>query len=165
MLVLAALAAPSFVQAQTADSPLVRFGLQGNWADEADFGVGARVQFDLDDVYRGLGAVASFDYFFPEDDDLVESLGVDTDTTYWEVNANATYTLRGRIAPYFGAGLNLAHGSVDLDVGRFELENEGDTELGVNLLGGVRFARHLFAEGRIELGGGEQFVLTAGFVF
>src|SRR5262245_40668298 len=86
--------------AQAAEHPM-RFGLEGNWADDADLGVGVRLQVGLADVHPGLRGAASFDYFFPDDG----AFGLaDVDVTYWEANANLTYTLRGRLAPYVGAG-------------------------------------------------------------
>jgi opacity protein-like surface antigen len=133
-ILLAALAAPH-VQASDA-----QFGVQGSWADDADLGVGARLLWDATGSSDGIGAIASFDYFFPGDD-----------ITYWELNGNLTYSLRGSLQPYVGAGLNLAHG-------------EGDSELGLNLLGGLRFSDRVYGEARVEIDGGEQFVLTIGLL-
>jgi opacity protein-like surface antigen len=142
-----------------------RFGVQGNYADDADFGVGARAQFGLDSVQEGLGLVGSFDYYFPGADDDSE-LGVDVDVTYWEINANLVYTLTksGSLAPYVGAGLNVAHAGASAESGGVEVSVD-ETELGANLLGGVRFSDRFFAEAKIELSGGEMFVITGGILF
>ncbi|NIR46648.1 MAG: porin family protein [Gemmatimonadetes bacterium] len=125
-------------------------GPQASWADDADFGIGGRAMLGIP-VDIPLAAIGSFDYFFP-----------DGDVDYWEINANAVYKFRvpgGVVAPYAGAGLNVAHTSVgDLS----------ETDVGLNLLGGATFdAGQLtpFAELRVELGGGEQFVLTGGLLF
>jgi opacity protein-like surface antigen len=149
------------IPASAAERP-VRFGVQGSWANDADFGIGARVDVGLADKRAGLGAVGSFDYFFPSDDEL-ELL--DVDVTYWEANANLTYTLSGDLAPYVGAGLNIAHASAGLGIEDFTVADESETDVGLNLLGGVRLSDRIFAEARIELGGGEMFIVTAGFMF
>lgn len=117
--------------------------LQGDWGDDTDFGVGARVFFDVGRQHDGWGGIASFDYFFP-----------DGDLHYWEVNGNLTYALGGNLKPYVGGGLNLAHYS----------DGGSDTKLGLNLLAGVRLSNRVFAEGRVEVEGGKQAVLTVGLL-
>jgi hypothetical protein len=60
-----------------------------------------------------------------------------------------------------GAGLNLAHVSVDVP----GVPGGSDTDLGLNALAGLRFPLgtfSAFAEARAELGGGKQLVLTFG---
>jgi len=159
-LVLAVVAAAGLVarsaSAQTSATRPVRFGVQADWGtDNIDIGLGARI------VYPGLGTVlnvkglegyASFDYFFPGHS-----------ITYWEINPGVTYnvTLNGvtGFSPYVGGGLNIAHASAG---------GIGDTKAGLNLLGGGRFALgklSAYAEGRIELSGGEHFVATFGILF
>jgi opacity protein-like surface antigen len=149
-----------------AEEKRVHFGLEGNWSDDVDFGLGARVDVGLSGKSDGLGAFASFNYFFPSTPGIE---GVDFDSKYWEANANVTYTLHGKIAPYFGAGLNLAHASVTgtANVGPdFDIEAEGaSTQVGLNLLGGLRVNERFFVETKIELGGGETFMVGAGVRF
>lgn len=61
--------------------------------------------------------------------------------------------------PYLGGGLNIAR----VEAGTLE-----DTELGVNIVGGSKFDAEgvtPFVEARVEIEGGEQFVLTGGFLF
>lgn len=134
----------------------VHVGGQLNWADDADFGVGGRVMVGLP-TYPGLELLGSFDLFFP-----------DGDVDYWEINGNAVYNFpipEGlSVRPYTGGGLNIAH----IDAGGRGFGRGEDTDLGLNLLGGVKFPLDNFtpfAEARVELGGGEQFVLTGGFLF
>jgi hypothetical protein len=141
----------------------VQFGVQGNYGEETDFGVGVRMAVDFGDVHDGLGAAASFDYFFPDDDGDFAAIGADV--TYWEVNGNLLYTLRGSLAPYVGAGLNLSHKNVEVEVGDVPVADRDATEAGLNVVGGLRLGRNVFAEARLELGGGEQLVVTAGFLF
>lgn len=131
-------------------------GLQASWADDADFGIGIRYENDVHKVISGapqkLHFIIAFDYFFPE---IVE--------TYYEGNINLTYQFgdqRRAIGPYLGGGLNIA---------RVENAGASNTDLGLNILGGLRFrsaSRMVpFVEARFEAGGGEQFVITAGLLF
>ncbi len=133
-----------------------RFGPQLSWGDDdANLGLGARAVFNLRSLVnaRGLEFVASFDYFFPEGNDV----------DYWELNGNLSYLIpnvKGGLAPYVGGGLNVAHASAG---------SQSDTEAGLNLLGGTRFRTSgklsPFAELRFELGGGERVVITGGVLF
>lgn len=130
-------------------------GGQISVADDADFGIGGRIVFDL--LQRAdLEFIGSFDWFFPD-----EPPGEDRD--YWELNGNVAYFFdlesAPSVAPYLGGGLNIAHASRD---------GASDTDGGINILGGARFSQSPvkpFVELRIELGGGEQFVLSGGLVF
>ncbi|HWP45724.1 MAG TPA: outer membrane beta-barrel protein [Candidatus Limnocylindrales bacterium] len=146
----------------------VLFGAQVSVADDVDVGVGVRVVWDLAQYQKGLGVIGSFDYFFPGGESPFFPVATG-DLSYFEVNANLTYTFEtGRnIAPYVGGGLNIAHASIEF-VG-VEAVEASDTEVGVNFLGGVMFnlAGRLmpFAELRIEANGGEQFMVTGGILF
>jgi opacity protein-like surface antigen len=141
----------------TADAEAQAFGVQGNWGDDTDLGIGARLELGLPNVFTTEGPfsntyfIGSFDWFFPDCDEC----------TYWELNANLAVPITATtIDPYAGIGLNIAH--VSVDVGGSDVS---DTDVGLNLLGGLRFnlgTIGAFTEGRFELGGGEQFVLTFG---
>jgi len=133
-------------------SAQVRFGGQVSFGDASDFGVGARLEYTPRRLIPNAPVVsaASFDWFFP---------GGSVD--YWELNYNIAYLFQAdALRPYAGGGLNLAH----VSVGSFS-----DTRLGLNLLGGLKFrtAGRLtpFVEARVELSGGEQFVITGGLLF
>lgn len=104
--------------------------------------------------------MGTFDYFFPD----IEGYN------YFEVNANALYSLPlagiTGFRPYVGGGLNIARGSLDIDLpeGLGDI-SASDTELGLNLIGGAEFGIgriRPFAELRAQIAGGEQFVLTGG---
>ncbi len=141
---------PSLARAQ------VDLGGQLSWADDADWGLGARVTVGLPVETIPLQAIGSFDFFFP-----------DGPVDYWEINANIAYLIPVQsvvIVPYVGTGFNIAH--VELDSGGL-VEDVSDTDLGLNLLGGIRFTgtAQPFVEVRVELGGGEQVVLTGGVTF
>lgn len=135
----------------------VRFGGQLSFGDNADFGIGARLEYTPRRLIPNapVVAAASFDWFFPD-----EPAGVNIQ--YWELNYNIAYLFpTPSLRPYAGGGLNLAHASAD--------PGGSDTKLGLNLLGGLKFstAGRLapFIEARVELSGGEQFVITGGILF
>lgn len=148
----------------------VAWGPQLSFADDADFGVGLRVEAPLSQLMTlepgseasTMFLIGSFDWFFPDDGDVD---GVDV--RYFEINANVGYPLDVEgFDPYVGGGLNIANGGVSFDDPAFE--DTSDTEVGLNLLGGLKFpvgGMNAFAEARIELSGGEQFVISAGLLF
>jgi hypothetical protein len=130
----------------------VRFGAQGSWGDESDLGIGARLEYGLEKLFPNapVRSAASFDYFFPG-----------SDLTYWEINYNVFYQFNTEgLAPYAGGGLVLGYASFG---------GSSDTDMGLNLGGGLKFktAGKLapFVEGRIELGAAEQLVITGGLLF
>jgi len=141
-----------------------RFGVQASFgSDDVNFGIGGRATFNLRSLIKtpGFEGIASFDYFFPD-----APAGVDV--TYWEINGNLGYAIpnvKGSVAPYVGGGLNIAHASASSGG-----VSGSDTKVGLNLLGGIKFKSRTsrlapFVEARIELSGGEIFVLTGGVVF
>lgn len=141
----------------------VRFGVQGNWGDDTDFGIGGRLATGLKSLFPAtpLEFHASFDYFFPDDE------GTGADLTYWEINGNVVWMIpvtRAKVAPYAGGGINIAHAAID-----FMGFSADDTQVGLNLLGGIKFKTRTrlapFVEIRVELSGGEQFVLAGGLLF
>lgn len=141
-------------------------GVQGSFGDDSDFGVGVRGEYSLEEmVGLPVSAAVSADYFFPDSGDGV-------DVTWIEVNANALYTVpvSEQIKPYAGAGLNVAYAKVSFDNDYYQGDaSNSDTEIGLNILGGAKFDLGLgftpFAEFRLELSGGEQWVITGGVLF
>ncbi len=130
-----------------------RFGVQASIADDADFGVGVRLAISPP-AGSPIKILTSFDWFFP-----------DGDIDYWELNGNVVYLVpvqQSAVAPYVGGGLNVAHFSSG--GGTF---GSSDTDMGLNLLGGMEFGGQLplYLEARVEVSGGEQFVLTGGIYF
>jgi opacity protein-like surface antigen len=119
-------------------------------------GLGARLRYDLGDIHEGLGAVGSFDFFFPGND----VPGVDV--SYWELNANATYDIpvQASIKPYAGAGLVFGHVSAG---------SVSDSKVGLNALGGINFKigeqLKAFVEAKFEIRSGSQFVVSGGVRF
>jgi hypothetical protein len=140
----------------------VSAGVQGVWGSQTDLGIGGRVILDMGSVIDRLDVVGSFDWYFPGNE-----FGIDVE--YWEANANLVYRLgRGpSMVPYAGAGAHLTGFSAATDVLGTPVSGS-DHQSGGNLLAGlllhVRGLRP-FVEGRLELGGGDQFVLAAGIRF
>jgi opacity protein-like surface antigen len=153
----------AFVALSAGNAAAQRFGVQGNFADDFDFGIGARVEMGAENLFTSQGAlsqtfvIGSFDYFFP---DCPEDL----DCSYWEINANVAVPLVvSGFSPYVGTGLNIARVSIDAE----EVDGFGgsETDIGLNLLAGLRIpvgGISGFGEVRYELAGGEQLVFTLG---
>ena len=143
---------------RSADQP--SFGLQLDWGNDPDFGIGARGVFPLGSLFPKvpLDGIVSFDYFFPGNN-----------VTYWEINGNVVYRFTvprsSSFGPYAGGGLNIAHASVTVAG-----VSASDTKAGLNLVGGTTIkvkGSHLtpFIEGRGEVGGGKTFIITGGVRF
>lgn len=134
-----------------------RFGVQADWGDKTDFGLGARLGFPLGGELKknGIEGLAAFDFFFPKAGD------------YWELSGNGLYHIAtsSTTKPYVGAGLLLAHSSGSRPLGT----TFSDTRLGLNLLGGIRFKAQErllpFIEGRLSIRDGSQFVIAGGVYF
>jgi hypothetical protein len=133
-----------------------RLGGQVSFAQDVNAGLGLRLELPLSPaIGRDLKLAVAFDYFFP-----------DSPVNYWELNTDLAWGFRltgTRVSLYAGAGLNIAHTSYS------GIPRAAATDVGVNLLGGVRFGTSTrltpFVELRPELGGGERLVLTAGLIF
>ncbi len=137
-----------------------RFGANIDWGSKTDFGIGARGSFGLGKAAKNqpIEGLVTFDYFFPS--------GIN----YWELSGNGIYRFTVRessVAPYAGAGQQIAHSSVkNCPTG---YSGCGSTDAGLNLIGGLRFKGGPnflpFVEGRVEARSGSQLVLTAGAFF
>lgn len=133
------------------------FGAQINWGSDTDIGVGGRILGNIEDI--NLEAVGSFDIYFPDDEGQA-------DLDYWEINGNLFYHIHlqdtNAVIPYVGGGVNIA---------RFELDADSQTEVGLNLAGGARFPTASditpFAEAKYVIADefNEQFVIAFGFLF
>ena len=152
----AAAAALAFAPAALAAQAPVRLGGQVSFAQDANAGLGLRLDAPLVPFWtRDLRLDVAFDYFFP-----------DSPVDYWEINGDLAWGLpiRGsRLSIYLGGGLNLAHSSLS------GIPGSGVTDLGVNLLVGLRIPTTTrltpYVELRPELGGGDRLVLTTGILF
>ena len=147
----------------TSTAQAQRFGGHAIWADDADIGLGARMELDLPGKLSKQAPlsraffIGQFDYFLDPFDGV--------DGTYWELNPGLAIPLNAtNFKPYVGAGLNIAHMSIDgCTVGGCS-----STDTGLNLLGGLKLnlsGMDAFTEARLALGGGEQFSISFGLLF
>ena len=125
---------------------------------------------DIDEI--GLGGIGEFRIadkvtlspqlilYFPEDRGGY-------DVNYFEINVNANYYFYNTdIFEFYGlGGLNLTRAHWDDDNGN----DDSDTELGLNLGGGINFEIGKsfvpFSELRFTIGDYDQFVISAGLKF
>jgi hypothetical protein len=153
LMVLAALAALS-LSARPAEAQL-GLGVGAVWGDDADFGVGGRLAFNLFSVPGSIvriQALGAFDYFLDCDD-----------CSYYEITPAAVVSLGlVGLGVYGGVGANIARLSVDEDVAG---DDASDTDVGASLIIGARIPMGLFGEIRYTTGGAEQKVIAVGFRF
>jgi hypothetical protein len=161
--------APAEAEAQVSFGPYVA------WADDIDLGVGGRVDVGLGNAFgadsgpfQNIFLNSGVTYFFWDCDEGFDFDEIDCSAFELNGNLAVPFTLEGSsIEPYGGAGINVARFSVSSGEGPFEGERD-DTEVGLNILGGIFFPisdLRGFAEAKIELSGGEQFVLSGGILF
>ena len=154
----------------------VSFGPQAIWADETDFGVGARAHIELGDLFgAGEGPLANLlasvtgSFFFPNCGSALTSLDCD----YFELSGNmiVPFETGSAFKPYAGAGIYLGRFSADADAGDglFDVDaSASDTEIGLGVVGGGLFklgGLDAFSEARFNLSGYDQFMLTFGVLF
>ena len=155
-LVVLAVAAP-----QT--SGQVTFGAQLSYGtDIEELGIGVRAYKGLDDLMEGLTGVASFVYWLWDP-------GLDS-ATAWELNIDGHYPMAfGEMDGYVGGGINIAHVAFEQDLGILGTFEDSDTQFGLNVLAGATFGSGEgmipFVELKLELSGGEQFVIQGGVKF
>lgn len=158
--VTAFLAVPGVARAQS----LVGGGLA--FHDDFDFGVGVFGATPLPSLHENVSIGGDVTFFFPDADHV----------DYLEINANLFYRFPledPTIVPWVMGGLNFARISRDLQIinpgGGIGRRDDDDTELGLNAGGGVTFnatsdIRPLVGA-KVELNGGEGFVLFGGLAF
>lgn len=158
----AVLAVPAALSAQVNVGPYLAFH------DDADLGIGAFVGVPMASIHEDLSFVGDFGFFFPGGG---SHGGVDVDVDYWELNANGLFKfpLEGQaFTPWALAGLNIANGSAGVDLGELGSASASDTEIGLNVGGGVTFGEgpmSPFVGAKFELGGGEGAVIFGGLSF
>ncbi len=160
-LVVACASGAQGLDAQERQTRQIHLGPQLSYGSSSKLGLGGRLHANLKSPDR-LVIIGAFDWFFPDE-------GPGDNRTYWELNGNLAYRFKiegtTAVAPYAGGGLNIAHSSRRPEGGG---GGSSHTDLGVNLLGGTLFGSGPvlpFFELRVELAGGEQFVLTGGVLF
>jgi len=133
-----------------------RFGGQLSFAQDVNAGLGLRLEDQLaPPATEDLRVVATFDYYFPN-----------SPLQYWELNGDLAWGFRlapARLSLYVGGGVNIARS------GLRGVPDAAQTDLGANLLAGLRFLTTTratpYVELRPELGGGNRLVLSAGVMF
>lgn len=145
-----------------ADAQLT-LGVGLGWHDDADLGIAVYGVAPTPSIHENVSVGGDVSYFFPDDD------FDDEDVDYLEINANMFYSFREpelTFTPFVLGGLNIARTSVDGD-----LPGEGsDTDVGLNAGGGIAFGSEdggiqPVVGAKLELGGGEGFVLFGGIGF
>ena len=148
------LAVPTMAVGQVAFGPQLSFG------GDTDLGIGGRVLANVESMEH-WDFIGTFDVWFPDDRG-------GNDVSAWEANGNLAYNFvveDTSLNPYAGAGLSIFHVSVDDDlIG----EDRDDTDLGLNLFGGLKFPGQSvtpFVEVRAVLEAADQVVVTGGILF
>lgn len=154
----------------------VDFGVQVDWnkfqnTRGSDAGVGARLE--AGSAVRFIGA---FDYYFVDTAILGEDSTPNNDfkLKFYEISADLAYYFpTGPVRPYIGGGVSISKRTFhNVELSNFFDDNK--TELGGNVLGGLKFndggVVEPFVEARgVFYGGNEKFnnrfVLTGGIVF
>lgn len=130
---------PGVVQAQATLGPTVAYH------DEADFGIGVALGLPLSGLDEQIEFLGDFVIFFPD------APGLD----FFEINGNLTYDFPvedAEVLPFALAGLNIARASNEIS---------SNTEMGLNVGGGIKFDAGPLRPTvglRLELEGGEGFV-------
>ena len=147
------------------------FGPGVAYHDDADLGVGVWFATPMASIHEQVSLWGSFIYFFPDGGTSIGSSSVDV--SYFEVNGGLSYAFvtEGAIVPFVSAGLNVARYSVDYSGPIDDLFDIGasSTDIGLSVGGGIRTSLGDSMTGvagaRLELGGGEGFVIEAGIGF
>lgn len=152
-------------QAQFVLTPYAGFNLEDGYGFLVGIGGEFVAPFEISNL--DLSIAPSAEYVFTDFDGF----------SFFQVNGDviAKFAPSGSIAPFAGAGLAVGFSSFegeDVDLGPFggviEGEDVSDTDIGLNLLGGVVFPGAFafgdpYAQGRLTLiGGGNLLSLMAG---
>ncbi len=139
------MSAPAAVQAQVEVGPVLGFH------DDLDIGVGGFVAIPVPSLNPNVAIVPNFIYWFPE---FVDAFEINGDVVY-----NFPVSADSPVVPWALAGLNVM---------RFSAGGFSNTEIGLNLGGGVNFnAGNLnpFAGAKFEIQDGSGFVIFGGIGF
>lgn len=154
-----AVAAPGRLAAQRAG-----FGPEVLYDFDMNAGLGVQARLAVDVAGYPFILNPSVDYYFVDDEGSVDLslLQLNADAL-WQLGRSADVNLA---APYIGAGLGLAHSSVDAPV----TGSVSHDDLVLNLIAGVNFLTRTsfrpFAQAAVVLGnGGSRFQLKGGIIF
>ncbi len=159
-----ALATPSAARAQGHLGVVLEADHANKAGGSGAWGAGGGIRFPLGywSQRSGFFGEITFDWFFP---DRTTVNGTTVSQTYWEANFDGVVDLKPAPWLFVGTGFNFT--DLTLDTGNLAAPY-GGSELGVNVLGGIKLGNHHgapFVQARYELGGGKQFVASAGFHF
>lgn len=150
-----AVATPSVANAQ------IGFVAQASYAVDGveEIGIGGGVNFGIGSLTEkyGIKLETTFDYFLVEDP-----------AKFWQINGNLLYDMKAVPNLYLGAGMNYSKSSVDLPGTACDIVDCSSSDIGLNILGGYKLGAGKmapFVQAKFELGGGEQFIVTAGIRF
>ena len=160
------LTAVALVMIGSSTSEAQRWGAQLSWGDESDLGVGVRAEWDFANKMSQSGAfsrafiIGQVDYYFVDCPSGVSC-------TWLEINPSLAIpftTTSSSVKPYAGAGLHVVYARQSAGG-----VSASETEMGLNLLGGLKFGMggmDAFSELRLGLGGdAEQLALSFGVLF
>ena len=130
---------------------------------DSDFGLGARVEYDLAAVVPNLGIAGGLNLFFPGD----------PYDSWWEVHTAALYRFKvdETFTPYAGGGLTFASwGKKNQDYDPFGTSSGNgtahDSSFALTVIGGCAFDFDIgftpFIEARVGVGGGNSLEITTG---
>jgi hypothetical protein len=152
---------PGSTKAQTVIGPYLAYH------DDFDLGVGGFVSIPVPSLHENAVIKIDLGYYFPDEGGFGGY-----DVTYWEVNGDflMRFPLEGNedVMPFAFGGLNIARAGIDDDIEGFEFDY-GDTEVGLNLGGGITFiglgSIRPSVGAKIELNGGDGFVIFGSLGF
>ena len=124
-------------------------------------GIGAEFAAPFSAGNLELAIRPSVEYVFVED---IELFGTEINTTLLQINADVVtrFSATPSFQPYAGAGLGILYASVESGG-----QSVSDTELGINVLGGLEFPGVLgfgdpFVQGRLTIADGSAIAILAG---
>lgn len=126
-----------------------------------NIGISAKGNYLITDTWEGS---AGFTFFLPKGSSAAN-------LTLWTVNFDGHYlkNLNDKFSIYPLAGLNISTFSLDIDLGPFGNDKARNTEIGLNLGGGVLVniseKMNGFAEAKYVLSDFDQLVLNVGVLF
>jgi len=157
-------AAALFIAAPQAVYGQLYLGPEVAWNNDYDIGIGAGVEFGLNNLTEGLGLYGDFLYFFADDAEIASgSETILREQDYFEFNANLTYVFplkNSSVTPFALAGANF--GIRDVNTENISFSGDDDLQVGLNLGGGIQFNLGDFrprAGARFVLGGYETFTV------
>ncbi len=138
----------------------ISLGPEISIADDVDFGIGAVLEAALSSLDPNLEMAARFTLYFPDRID------------YWELDGDLRYLFplddQNEIIPFVLAGIAIGHASFDYDGPGADIVDDGNTEVGIRLGGGLKIPMDRitpFVELGLGVGDIPDFTLRGGLTF